>query len=104
MLQNKIELPKKGKELTIRIISSPFVENGSYVCNCELYNIDSFPKNECKQIIQINELMYKGMLAQLKKNNIYVDLHMKCLKRVWTIEGKEWMGPTYKVSLRTDLC
>lgn len=97
--------PKVGEELTIRITSMPFshkmaLNKEGYTVLAKPYKLEVFPKNVDGQIIELTQDIYKGMLAQLKMNNIPVDQNLECIKRVWTIAGK---GEKHRVTLRTDL-
>lgn len=102
--------PKSGEEITIRITNRPckrmYMESGNmtYVILCELYKLETVPKNGIGQVIELSKDIYQGMLAELKKNNVTVDENLECLKKVWTICGVEWKGETvHRVHLRIDL-
>ena len=90
--------PKSGEEITMRITNRPFprreVESGktTYVVLAQLYKLEQVPAIGTGREIILNRRIYKGMLAELKKNNISIDENLECLTKVWTITGIEWKG------------
>lgn len=121
-----LPLPEKGDSVNIRILGVP-----KHVINEKLPNKEGAISARCVVFGKENELqydlwlsstIYKGMLAELKKNNIPIDSDLKCIvNRIFTIAGKEWpsapkemwridevtkkpIAPkTYGVALRLDL-
>lgn len=123
----QLPLPEKGESVNIKILTAPkYVppneklpnKEGMITSRCVIFG----KENELQYDVILSSTIYKGMLAELKKNSIPVDSDMKCLmNRIFTIAGKEWpnapkemwkiddftkkpVAPkTYSVALRTDL-
>jgi hypothetical protein len=121
-----LPLPEKGESVNVRILSAPkHVINeklpnkeGAISARCVIFGKES----DLQYDLWLSSTIYKGILAELKKNNIPIDSDLKCLvNRVFTIAGKEWpnapremfkidevtrkpIAPkTYGVALRLDL-
>jgi hypothetical protein len=122
----QLPLPEKGESVNIRILTAP-----KHVVNEKLPNKEGMVTSRCvifgretdlQYDIILSSTIYKGILAELKKNNVPTDSDLKCIvNRVFTIAGKEWpsapkemwkiddvtkrpVAPkTYSVALRTDL-
>ena len=122
----QLPLPEKGQSVNIRILTPP-----KHVVNEKLPNKEGMITSRCvvyghesdlQYDIILSSTIYKGILAELKKNNVPVDSDLKCIvNRVFTIAGKEWpsapkemwriddttkrpVAPkTYSVALRLDL-
>jgi len=102
--------PKSGEQVILRITNRPFlrrnVESGKTKCVVlvQLYKIEPIPEDGTGRVVELTKDIYMGMIVELRKNNIYIDKSLECLKRVWTITGIEWKEETIcKVTLRTDL-
>jgi hypothetical protein len=99
-------LTNVGEEATLRVLTAPrvygFLETESNIaCRCEvLLNSDSANSMVIapEHLMAINSTLYKGMVMELKKNDIIVDKHLECLVGlVWTIRVVEWIdGPKEK--------
>lgn len=122
----QLPLPEKGQSVNIRILTAP-----KHVVNDKLPNKEGMITSRCviygreadvQYDIVLSSTIYKGILAELKKNSVPTDSDLKCIvNRVFTIAGKEWttapkemwkideitkrpVAPkTYSVALRTDL-
>ena len=122
----QLPLPEKGESINIRILTPP-----KHVVNEKLPNKEGMVTSRCvifgretdlQYDIILSSTIYKGILAELKKNNVPTDGDLKCIvNRVFTIAGKEWpsapkemwriddltkrpVAPkTYSVALRTNL-
>ena len=123
----QLPLPEKGESVNIRILTPPkYVHNEKlpgkdkdmYTSRCVIFGRET----DLQYDIILSSTITKGILAELKKNNVPVDSDLKCIvNRVFTIAGKEWpsapkemwkiddvtkrpVAPkTYSVALRTDL-
>jgi|SRR3972149_1609836 len=122
----QLPLPEKGQSVNIRILSPPkHVANeklpnkeGMIVSRCVIFGRET----EVQYDLILSSTIYKGILAELKKNNVPTDSDLKCIvNRIFTIAGKEWgsapkemwriddltkrpVAPkTYSVALRLDL-
>ncbi len=122
----QLPLPEKGQSVNIRILTAPkHVKNdtlpnkeGMITSRCVIFGRET----ELQYDIVLSSTIYKGILAELKKNNVPTDGELKCIvNRVFTIAGKEWSSApkemwkiddvtkrpiapkTYSVALRTDL-
>lgn len=121
-----LPLPEKGDSVNIRILSPPkHVVNeklpnkeGAISARCVIFGKES----DLQYDLWLSSTIYKGILAELKKNNIPTDNDLKCVvNRIFTIAGKEWptapkemwkidevtkkpVAPkTYGVAIRLDL-
>lgn len=121
-----LPLPEKGESVNIRVLSAPrHVANeklpnkeGAFSARCVIFGKEA----DMQYDFWVSSTIYKGILAELKKNNIPADAELKCIVgRVFTIAGKEWpnapkemwkidefthkpVAPkTYGVALRMDL-
>lgn len=121
-----LPLPEKGESVNIRVLAPPrHVSNeklpnkeGAFSARCVIFGKES----DMQYDFWVSSTIYKGILAELKKNNVPADAELKCIVgRVFTIAGKEWpnapkemwkidefthkpVAPkTYGVALRLDL-
>jgi len=121
-----LPLPEKGESINVVILSAPkHIVNeklpnkeGAISTRCVIYGKES----DLQYDMWLSSTIYKGILAELKKNKIPADADLKCIvNRVFTIAGKEWpnapkemwtidefthkpVAPkTYGVALRLDL-
>lgn len=122
-----LPLPEKGESVNIRVLSPPRhvtneklpdKEKGAFSARCVIFGKEEGVTYD----FWVSSTIYKGLLAEFKKNNIPADAELKCIiGRVITIAGKEWpnapkemwkideithkpIAPkTYGVALRLDL-
>jgi hypothetical protein len=122
----QLPLPEKGESVNVRILRPPrHVQNeklpnqeGMITARCVIYG----KEDDLQYDLILSSTIYKGMLAEFKKNNIPVDSDLKCIVgRIFTIAGREWTNApkdmwrideatgksvppkTYSVALRLDL-
>lgn len=122
-----LPLPEKGESVNIRVLSPPrYVppneklpnKDGSYSARCVIFGKEV----DLQYDFWVGATIYKGILAELKKNNIPTDAELKCIiGRIFTIVGRDWpnapkemwkidefthkpVAPkTYGIALRLDL-